>query len=375
MESDGANVSYLVCRGCGVPYCRAADVIAAPAAVLTSHVYAYELDVLGVEGTAYSATNPTDARFDVVRLAPRVAVVRATASDNAAGDTDDDYTDAGGGAGVPGPCLRCDERFSPEHSWFTGFEWAMLSCAGCGAHRGWGFRPTTAAAAAAPPVADRGAIHASPTVPAVNAPVVNDSGGLAAGLAFVGLIVTQTREAEIAPADAKDRADAIQWDSAAALRGAAARAVALLRRLPVAALAAALAARALRGLRAAVDAADAAAVATDPQPRATRRRAATVGVPAVASVAADLAEALRVELWGAALAAEASAVTTEGDPVAVLAALARPALDEDDEASSDDETESEDDDAEEEAEAEPVDAGQVPAQQQPPEEEGAQHPQ
>jgi len=109
---DGASTTYLACEACESPVLRASDLLPGKAAVWGAAVYPYELSVLDVECWCYSATNALDHRFDVVRVA----------------------------AGLPGVELRGEA--SAEHSWFTGYAWAMAHCALCGHHLGWGFHPT-----------------------------------------------------------------------------------------------------------------------------------------------------------------------------------------------------------------------------------------
>ena len=75
---------------------------------MDSHVYAYELDIMDLECTCYSSTNPNDVRFDVLRLSSsaRVASHGSTSS---------------------------------LHTWFPPFAWRMAHCTKCMNHLGWSF--------------------------------------------------------------------------------------------------------------------------------------------------------------------------------------------------------------------------------------------
>eukprot|EP00037_Helgoeca_nana_P003213 m.38817 g.38817 ORF g.38817 m.38817 type:complete len:331 (-) comp13513_c0_seq1:1969-2961(-) len=104
------GVETLVCGKCRHPLVRPADLITARIDTWADAVYAYELDVLDSEGVfCYSATNPGDTRFDVVRSKPSST----------------------------GLVTHGDP--TPEHSWFPGFLWSFAHCGACDAHLGWGF--------------------------------------------------------------------------------------------------------------------------------------------------------------------------------------------------------------------------------------------
>ena len=76
------------------------------------------LDALPPAVSCYSATNPTQKRFDVVRVAHR-----------------DREADA---CGVQYQCSR-PTAFHADYSWFGGCCWSMASCASCAEHIGWSF--------------------------------------------------------------------------------------------------------------------------------------------------------------------------------------------------------------------------------------------
>eukprot|EP01004_Peranema_trichophorum_P009705 NODE_8452_length_677_cov_31.944043_g7828_i0.p1 GENE.NODE_8452_length_677_cov_31.944043_g7828_i0~~NODE_8452_length_677_cov_31.944043_g7828_i0.p1 ORF type:complete len:189 (-),score=39.83 NODE_8452_length_677_cov_31.944043_g7828_i0:31-597(-) len=101
--------SVLSCSSCGFPIVKEEDLIEERIDTWSKVVYAYQLAVLDKEIWCYSATNPSDRRFDVARVKPCMESTRIT--------------------GKP----------TPEHTWFPGYSWSMASCKVCGAHLGWGF--------------------------------------------------------------------------------------------------------------------------------------------------------------------------------------------------------------------------------------------
>lgn len=102
---------YLNCVACKHPVCKAEEIIEQKADTWKQAVYPYELLLCDRECWCYSATNPGDVRFDVVRVLPT----------------------------AHGVTLR--RRATPEHSWFPGYAWRMASCSTCTTHLGWGFCP------------------------------------------------------------------------------------------------------------------------------------------------------------------------------------------------------------------------------------------
>ena len=141
------------CLLCG----RCLAVVAAPQHIvrsrhptLTSSVYCYEIDVLEEECWCYSATNPGDHRFDVVRAryGPGAHLVaHAPAAGQGGAGAEWVWRQQGGaerclpGRGTP----RLGQGgYSGEHSWFPPFAWCMVECLHCHAHLGWGdARPIT----------------------------------------------------------------------------------------------------------------------------------------------------------------------------------------------------------------------------------------
>lgn len=105
---------WLVCARCDLPLVSEAEIIEQQSECWKTAVWCYELTVLGLDSVwCYSATNPQDHRFDVVRTLGAAAGRSICVS------------------GTP----------TAEHSWFPGFAWAMAHCACCGSHLGWGFVP------------------------------------------------------------------------------------------------------------------------------------------------------------------------------------------------------------------------------------------
>ena len=108
------HVPMFVCAHCGVAVASAQDVITERAETLRTAVWEYQLDMLGIDDVpVYSATNPEDHRFDVVRLK---------------------HPGKGGAA-----CLVGGSPPRLEHSWFPPHPWQMAACCGCLDHLGWAF--------------------------------------------------------------------------------------------------------------------------------------------------------------------------------------------------------------------------------------------
>ncbi|KPA77551.1 hypothetical protein ABB37_06927 [Leptomonas pyrrhocoris] len=167
------TIEAFLCDNCRCPIGTVWDVLPAEAhaPVWKDQVYSYELDLFANGSPpiqAYSATNPSKRRFDLLRLAPYVTVhgtpeaadkepeegppVDASASP-AAAITTDNTAPTTTTTRAP-PFAVCDTAFySSEHSFFTGYAWCFCHCGNCGEFLGWGFasqdRLNAAAAAAA----------------------------------------------------------------------------------------------------------------------------------------------------------------------------------------------------------------------------------
>jgi len=111
---------YMICASCRHLVLGAVDVIEEKAETWKEAVYPYELSVCDRDCWCYSATNPGDVRFDVVRALPT----------------------------AEGVVLKSAPV--PEHSWFPGYAWRMAHCRSCRGHLGWGFC-APAAPLSAPP--------------------------------------------------------------------------------------------------------------------------------------------------------------------------------------------------------------------------------
>eukprot|EP01060_Flectonema_neradi_P035604 TRINITY_DN6599_c0_g1_i1.p1 TRINITY_DN6599_c0_g1~~TRINITY_DN6599_c0_g1_i1.p1 ORF type:complete len:199 (+),score=36.19 TRINITY_DN6599_c0_g1_i1:61-597(+) len=106
-EEEAAHV--LVCQQCQFPLVLGSSIIAEKADVWKDQVYPYELDILELEDVwCYSATNPGRTRFDLVRA-------------------------------IPNPNITFGAVSSPEHSFFPGYAWNMMTCKCCKHFFGWGF--------------------------------------------------------------------------------------------------------------------------------------------------------------------------------------------------------------------------------------------
>ncbi|EOD28110.1 hypothetical protein EMIHUDRAFT_47771, partial [Emiliania huxleyi CCMP1516] len=104
----------LVCAQCGSPISTAEELCTERVDTFARAVYAYELDVLDEEAWCYSATNPSDTRFDVARFRLPADAARACR-------------------------LRFEGVPTAEHSWFPPFLWSMACCERCRSHLGWAF--------------------------------------------------------------------------------------------------------------------------------------------------------------------------------------------------------------------------------------------
>lgn len=87
-----------------------------------AHVYAYELDIFSNKPPfwCYSATNPQERRFDLVRCDVAIAARRKR--------------------------VELRGLWSSEHTFFVGHEWCYAMCGACNAFLGWGFRRVAAEA-------------------------------------------------------------------------------------------------------------------------------------------------------------------------------------------------------------------------------------
>lgn len=119
------TVAWLVCERCRFPLVRSDELIGEKFDCWQKVTWSYELTVLSRESIwCYSATNPDDDRFDIVRTLPSVA----------------------------GRSIRTRGDPTSEYSWFPGYSWTVAHCHQCHWHLGWGFcpdRPPPVAAAAA----------------------------------------------------------------------------------------------------------------------------------------------------------------------------------------------------------------------------------
>ena len=210
-ETKVPTADFLCCDKCDAPVCDASEFFVERVAVWDATVYAYQLDdVMSHQNVwCYSATNPSERRFDVARVRP---------SAHKRG-------------------LFCQGAFSNEHSWFPGHEWCMCMCQTCGQHMGWGFRKERDQPTPAPeplpqavepameeePDASPSAVpsktddeddstSSSPPVSASNSPPLQSR-----GLEFIGLILTHTNSKTL-PIDAREKVAAEANDRFARLR-------------------------------------------------------------------------------------------------------------------------------------------------------------
>ncbi|CBZ24213.1 conserved hypothetical protein [Leishmania mexicana MHOM/GT/2001/U1103] len=182
------TVEVLLCDTCRCPIGLLWDVLPAEAAVPVwrEQVYTYELDLFANGSPpiqAYSATNPSARRFDLLRLAPHVTLHRvSTPSGEPAPSGADASRSCNAGtsttAAAPLDAQKCEGPvqveevstahaqpaeatgtrgaasttlhapsfvecnttiYSTEHSFFAGYAWCFCKCSNCGAFLGWGF--------------------------------------------------------------------------------------------------------------------------------------------------------------------------------------------------------------------------------------------
>jgi hypothetical protein len=133
----------MVCSHCMFPILTdPAQILSFPAEVKADTVYQYELDVLGAERPVYSATNPAQQRFDVMRTTAALATV--------------------------------EDRGEPEDeaSWFPGYAWTNAHCKACGIMLGWGFVESKATI---DDVDDEDTLMTLSTTPELEEPIVSDN--------------------------------------------------------------------------------------------------------------------------------------------------------------------------------------------------------
>ncbi|KPI86387.1 hypothetical protein ABL78_4538 [Leptomonas seymouri] len=155
------TVAVLLCDSCRCPIGSEWDVLPAEvhAPVWKDQVYSYELDLFANGSPpiqAYSATNPSKRRFDLLRLAPHVTVHGAPAFPDKAhgGYSVGASASPAGSTATPTrapPFVECDIAvYSSEHTFFPGYAWCFGHCSNCGAFLGWGFASEERLRAAAP---------------------------------------------------------------------------------------------------------------------------------------------------------------------------------------------------------------------------------
>ena len=180
-----ATAPALCCANCGSPIALAPDIMAELHPVMKDAVFSYELDLLGRDDCCvYSATNPGDVRFDVVRVDAQRALTAE-------------------GFGVRRRVALTGSA-TPEHSWFPPYCWRMCSCASCLAHLGWGFELPMSllalvsdAAAAAADVTSAVPVEGAGKVEIGAAAPPRLASPRASGCEFLGLILTRLREKRV----------------------------------------------------------------------------------------------------------------------------------------------------------------------------------
>ena len=128
-EAGGQEIEqFLACARCNSAVAFYRDVLCEPHPTLNSHVFTYALDIFETEEgegagarvsegapggvPAYSATNPQNRRFDVIRVQASERVVAR---------------------------LRLRGPQTSDHSWFPPLAWSFANCERCGSHIGWAF--------------------------------------------------------------------------------------------------------------------------------------------------------------------------------------------------------------------------------------------
>ncbi|KAI9031202.1 hypothetical protein DFJ74DRAFT_654922 [Hyaloraphidium curvatum] len=138
---------------------------------------------------AYSATNPTSHRFDVVRIRPTPAIKFERPRGGP-----DHWT-----------------RPTPDHCWFPGTAWRQAYCAVCGDHMGWGYSAWTEESASG---SAQGTPQGSEALPSPTSASPTESNGSApsptsptyianseAPVLFVGLILTRVVPSDLGEAE------------------------------------------------------------------------------------------------------------------------------------------------------------------------------
>lgn len=100
----------LCCNACGWVITTAEELLCEAVPCLAASVWSYELDLLDGTAACYSATNPDDHRFDVVRF-----------------------------SAAAGMRLRHSGAPQKAHSWFPPFGWVTSQCQRCPQQLGWVF--------------------------------------------------------------------------------------------------------------------------------------------------------------------------------------------------------------------------------------------
>mmetsp|Transcript_51963 Transcript_51963/g.121675 ORF Transcript_51963/g.121675 Transcript_51963/m.121675 type:complete len:335 (-) Transcript_51963:71-1075(-) len=186
---------WLVCENCGLPLVEQAEVIEEKFVTWNTVVWPYELTVLDRDSWCYSATNPSNARFDIVRVLPSVV----------------------------GRSIKRRGSPTPEYSWFPGFGWCMAHCQMCGKHLGWTFSPnadsgtgeadansesqTQAASQDVEEAEDVTDVASSEGQINLSLDAASEAN---ADIAFVGLILTSLREKELKAEEVQRRMQAAE---------------------------------------------------------------------------------------------------------------------------------------------------------------------
>jgi hypothetical protein len=100
----------MACAACNAGIAGESDVLEEVLEHARDAVFSYDLEVLGKTIKCFSATNPNDNRFDVVRFGQEIDFIKS------------------------------DSSFFSDHSWFPGYLWAPAGCETCGDFLGWKFR-------------------------------------------------------------------------------------------------------------------------------------------------------------------------------------------------------------------------------------------
>ncbi|CCD12998.1 unnamed protein product, partial [Trypanosoma congolense IL3000] len=119
-EKVESVISVLLCERCKVPITSYDDILTErESSAWAEQVYAYELELFADKPPlwCYSATNPSDRRFDLLRCSAAAVTTHRTVK-------------------LSGP-------WSNKHSFFVGYQWAFAACAICGNFLGWGFSKLT----------------------------------------------------------------------------------------------------------------------------------------------------------------------------------------------------------------------------------------